>query len=302
MTKTYTMVTNLKIKVKDEHLIDIINFLDQKNISIDFDREKLFATLIDGKKYDEIDFFLDRGTPETEFIKLCSDEDDDVINFILERNQDLCDNNGEYLVKLISTSNIESAKKLISSSEDNIKELVNYDNGKPLILAAEKGDRVLIKLLFLSGAKIKYCLEDPLINLIKNNHTDLIKLFIDNGSNINNIRPEHFSYCIINKLQKSVEYITTLLSNDFLPHFAAEDLFSCLSAAVNTNNADLLYILVDIAGGINEETRRELISYAKGSLIVKYLMSMQTNREKDKKKRNKSDLLKISRGGVSFKD
>lgn len=297
------MSTKIKISTSDEHLIDVINFFDQKNIDIDFDRDALFERLVVDKKYDEIEFFLDRGCDESEFMQWCRDEDDnDIVNFILERNQDLCDSSGEYLVKLISTCNLECSKILIKSSQHNTKELVNYDNGKPLTAAAATGNKELIKLLFLNGAKIKYCSEDPLISLIKNNHIHLVKLFIDNGSSVESIMPQHLEHCIKNFCHKSVSYITNLLYDNQLPHFAEVNLSGCLMGAVKSNNLDLLTQLLDISGGIDDETIDDLVVSTNRTLIIQYLMLMKKKKSKKKySDDNDNDIINISKGGVSFR-
>lgn len=262
------MPIKLDVYLHDEEIIDVINFLDQRNIEFTFDKDELFSEIVAEKNFDQIEFFLDRGSTPDEFIQFCNEDDTDVVNFLVEKNQDVTENDGEYLAKLISSKNFATAKKVIEMYKGNMDALVNYGEGKALIAAVTYGNNELVKLLLMNDAKIDNCVEDPIVTALVNNHCDLIPVLLLNGSSIESIMPEHLETCIKNRQTKSVNYISKLMYNNELAHFRKANLVPCFFAAVKANNIDLLKMLINLTGGIDVKLCKELRKYAHGYMDV----------------------------------
>jgi len=326
------MTTNLKITIDYRDLIDVLNFLDQKNIETRFNEEKLFSDLILKKNFDEIEFFLDRGTKAEDFIKYCDDDDNDVINFLIEKNDDTFENPGIMLTNLIYTNNFRCAELLLEKYKGDMKEFVNYDNGKPLKLATLKGNEQLVKLLLIYGAKIKKCIVDPIVDALEYQHMNLVPVLIAAGSKVKSVLPEHLELYMKHGRDLSISYILSALLKNEMDHFDCADLTNCLLVSAKYGYVGVFRELLYRQDTIPKEFYRRLMNCTNDKLIMQSLMFFKLKKKKDKQKNkqkydsNESDSddksnsnsetdseeehfsrktyrpIKINRGGVHFKD
>ncbi len=267
------MTTKLKVDVDDLNLVDAINFFDKRNINVKFDEKQLFPKLVNSKQFDLIDFFIDRGTKPHEFVQYCDETDIDVINFLLDTYTDLSEtdisdisdtdpskNPGQILVDLILNDKFNSALTLIQNyKNNNLKKFINYNNGKSLLEAVNKGNILMIECLFNNGAKIKYCSNDPIVNALINNHTELIPILVEHGSVVESIMPKHLQTCINKSYNNSINYIMKLLQHGKLEYFNNMDLTGCLISSAKIGNIDVLKELVNYIEYIDEELYRDLL-------------------------------------------
>ncbi|XWV24593.1 repeat protein [Tupanvirus deep ocean] len=310
------MSVRFKIDLDYENIIDVINLLDQRNINIDFDQNKLFTNLIQEKMFDEISFFIDRGTDIKCFLELCSEEDKEVVTFLIENNADALENPGEFLVDLINTENFDSAKLMIDSHRGPLLDLVNFSSGKPLRTAVRKGNSEIISHLFLCGAKVKKCDIDPIIDALVFGKSDLIPLLLEHGSNLVNIMPEHLEMCLRKNYKLSVNYIYHKMIANQLPYFKNADLTSCFITAANSGNYDILKYFIENGNiNIDDNIYFELKRHIKNTWVLHYLELARKvchNKKSYKSKKYDSDdsqsddesfvSIKKSKAGVKFKN
>ena len=301
------MSIKLKIFIDRENIIDVFNFLDQQNIEPEFDEDEIYQELVVGRKYDEIEFFLDRGVEPHKFMAFCTEDDIDVVNFLADKNEYISDNPGEFLVHLINKGSYEDVVLFINTYKGNIKELINDLEGKPLQAAAKKGNLKLIEFLFANGAKLNNCHTDPLIMAILFGKVDLMPFFIQKGSKISNIKPEHLLICLKNNHRSSVAYICGKLEDNRLPRFKQFDATECFIEAVKNSNYDVLRVLINNCWiDVDDEEYDELVAKAKSGWVKHYLELMKTKNYKNKKYDTDDDdsyeAIKVNKSGIAFKD
>ncbi len=240
------MYPKIKLHLNDDNLIDVINYLDQKNIVMEFNHQQLYQILIDNKKYEEILFFLDRGTDIKDFLYLCKENNIDVIYILIGKMLDESENPGEILLNLINELNYKLIQCISCIYKFRIDEIWNYSDGKPLRLAVRKGDTAIIRLLFASGSKINKCSIDPIIDALVTGKPDLLRLLLREGSNVANIKPEHLEICLKKKYRLCVDFIYEKIINDKLPHFKNMDVSKCIEEAKKNKNYELSNLLTTI--------------------------------------------------------
>jgi ankyrin repeat protein len=93
----------------------------------------------------------------------------------------------EEILQAIKNCKFDTAASLIIEAglNINLKQIPDYKN--PLIVAAENGYTDIVKLLIDSGADVNY--KNLLITAVKNGHTNIVKLLIDAGADVNYVDP-----------------------------------------------------------------------------------------------------------------
>lgn len=272
------------ISVTDDKLIDVINFMDSKDIKMDIDEDELFEELVHHRRFNEIEFFLDRGSEPQKFMQFCTDDDKDIINFLVERNNDISENSGDFLISLINSCNFESIKLLLDNYTGDMDEFINYKNGLPLRTAAGKGNEKILKLLFLNGAKISNCITDPLLNALHNNRTHVVPLLIENGSKCKNIGPDDLEICLWQNSKFSLSYIADKLSKNELPKFYEKNLSRCLLLAAKTGYLDILRELINFSNELDDDLLIKMKKHAKSNWVLHYINLLEKNQQRNKKK------------------
>jgi hypothetical protein len=293
------MIVRIKLHIINDNLIDVINCLDQKNVSIEFNKQELFRKLIDGKKVDEIYFFLDRGFDIDDFLNLCTEEDIEVINFLVDRIVDDTENLGDILVNMINKCNYKHINILFRAYKNKREDVWNYLDGLPLRLAVRIGNKQIIKLLLSAGAKIRKCDIDPIIDALITGKPDLIPLLLENGSNISNIKPEHLEICLNKKFRLCTNFIYDKLHNGMLPHFQNADVSKCFVFALKNNYDQLAKALMEY--GIvyyNDNYLLDYIKNPKNMKILQYHDIINKIKHKYSKKYGVSDEINSHNNGV----
>lgn len=275
----------IKIHINNNNLIDVINFLDQNNVIMEYNRNELYRILIEGKKYEEICFFLDRGTDINDFLNLCTENNNDVINFLIEKMLDESEDPGEFFLKLIIDSNYKIISRLACIYKFRTDDIWNYSYGKPLRLAVRKGKTSIINLLFSLGSKVSECNIDPIIDALITGKPDLIPLLLEKGSNIANIKPEHLEICLKKKYRLCVNFIYDKIAKQELPHFEETDITKCFLEALRTNNDELANVLIkNYQVDLNNDILSEYISNPKNKKIIRHYNFLKKKIKNHKKK------------------
>jgi len=296
------MSIKLEIDVDIEKIIDVLNFLDQKGITADFDQHELYQDLVENKKFNEIEFFIDSGEFPIQFVGYCGKDDNDIVEFLIEKNQAQGNETTYFLMEMInSDSDSQLVRTLFNTCEDDKKELANSQEGLPLIKAAISGQLEIIKLLQHHGARIKYCSEDPIIGAITNGHVDIVKYLLKTGSNLESITIEHLQTCIKKGYISSTAFILSQF-DDILSDMDHDDLTDCLTATIQNDDIDTFMAIAGVYDDIDYDELLGLCKRHHSTEILDYLKNMGKKIFYRQINRNINDYsdLKITKGGVSF--
>lgn len=303
-------MATIKLNLNHDQLINVINFCDQRGIHLEIKKEsELFIELIDNKKFEEISFFIDRGTPIIEFIEKCNDDNIQMIKFLMEQYVNNGNEMMELLIDIIKTQkyiHIETLLSFYSDNSNDIKELINSMDGILLITAVQSGDKRMTKFLHKHGAKINKCKYDPIIEAVTNNHLSLVNFLIKIGSKLESILPEHFEICINKRYTPAINYIIEKIYSGELSYFLQMDLSKSLEIAAERNYLTVISFLMENGIKLNNDLFDRMYLWAKNNNnnnIIHYLdiLNKKYCYKKPKKKINKNHLIK-TRGGVDFND
>lgn len=220
------------IDITEDKIIDCLNFFDKNNIPIELSDEQLddvYNAIIKDRKYDLLDFFIDRGEYPTQMLNYCYEDDVEVISYIIDKY------NEDPFLFLVCSIDIGLAEVVLEilSEKYSVKAMAKYNGGIILNTIVTNGDKELLELFLSKGFKISYCTLDPINNALVNNRMNLIPYLLENGSSNNNITLGAIATCVKKSNKTSINYIAEMISNDATITFENKDINN-ITAEINT--------------------------------------------------------------------
>jgi hypothetical protein len=259
------MSIKLDITVDYDKLIEIINYLDQSHIQVIYDIEKVYGDIVQEKRFDLIDFFVDRGETPIDLLNYCYEDDVDVIRFLMDRFEETGGNLSDFLMSALEIGLFEIVlditTELVADSNVNPTELID---SQIINKACELGNKDAVQLLLDKGFKISNCTIEPLNDALQNNRADLIPLLLSNGSDIRAIKSDTLTICMIKKNRLMLEMIQEWILQKKLV-FDSEDTVSCISVAIERDFNGLAINLFNNGPILNSEQLTRLIANAKSN-------------------------------------
>lgn len=222
------MSFDFKINLSRGNLIQVINSLDQFNVEVSFDKERIYEDIIGDQNYDLIEFFLDRGEDPLYMFNFCYEDDVDVIRFLIEKHEAADCNACDFMTMALELGLVNT---IVEICGDKLKNIFKAENGKVISKAAEMGDMESLKLFFSLGAKISNCLIDPINEVLQNHRLGLIDFLLANGSSYQSITANTLCKCIEKHNKSAIKIIEDLIRVDTLK-FAQEDTVDCMICAI----------------------------------------------------------------------
>ena len=217
----------LELDIDVDKFIKVIDGMDQLEIPVHLD-DHIYSDLIQHQRLDILEFLIDRSDDPLDLFCFCYEDDIEVIKFLIEKYEAYGGSAGEFFIIAVE---IGLGNVMMELYKDRMQEFLEYDNGRVLNMVTAIGDKEYLKLFLIMGARIEICLTDPINDALVSNHMDLIKLLMQNGSDVAAITADTLCECIKKHNKSAIEFIETALRETKL-EFSSEDLVRCMDTAI----------------------------------------------------------------------
>ena len=156
------------------------------------------------------------------------------------------------LMNAAENGNTDAAKLLVAAGADIY--VSDLDRWPPLLLAIKARDFGLVRYLFACDKKKKFdaSLDAALIEAIKSGNTEIVRLMLDKGADINQVSVENPGRPLGYAVQTDIiETVLLLLARGADPNAMKQGGRAIMTSAAIHGNSDIVRVLIDAKADVN---------------------------------------------------